>query len=309
MGNVFGGSQQPAGAPLVQPCLLKDLAGVTALLSGGANVAAQDAAGNHALGAAACGGDLQVVELLLQQTGVDAILNLPNGMGLTPVWLAAGYGHLPVLEALLAKGGDPLVPGSTGDTALLAAASKGHANAVGALLDASSNMASVNEGGDTALSVASANGFADVLEKLLSRVEAQRCEAIVNQANSRGIVPIQAASSNGSEECTRLLLDHGADHNARDKNGASAAMVAAFCGNDGALGVLLKHPSCTGLDLEATDEAGATALWTASAGGNAKAAQLLLERGASTEASCGGLTCGQVAAKNGHLPVCSIFGM
>jgi ankyrin repeat protein len=308
MGNIFKGSPQPNEAPLVQACLLKDFAEVTKLLNGGTEVMAQDSAGNHALGAAACGGDIKVVELLLHQGSIDAALNLPNGMGLTPVWLAAGYGHLLVLKALLSKGGDPLIAGSTGDTALLAAASKGHVDIVDALLDAApTNMASMNNGGDTALSVAAANGFPEVLEKLLSRVEAQDCQAIISQPNSRGISPIQAAASNGSEECMRLLLDHSADHNTRDKNGASAAMIAAFCGNEAALKVLLDHPSCTGLDLEATDEAGATSLWTASAGGKAEAVKLLLEKGASKNASCGGIVCAQVAAKNGHAVTAGLF--
>ena len=51
----------------------------------GTDVLQQDAAGNHALGAAACGGDLAVVELLLAQEGIDKALDLKNGMGLTPV--------------------------------------------------------------------------------------------------------------------------------------------------------------------------------------------------------------------------------
>ena len=36
-----------------------------------------------------------VVELLLAHEGIEAALDLPNGMGLTPVWLAAGYGEQP----------------------------------------------------------------------------------------------------------------------------------------------------------------------------------------------------------------------
>ena len=85
MGNAFG-KKEVGEAPLVQPCLLKDKEEVEKLLAQeGTDVLQQDAAGNHALGAAACGGDLAVVELLLAQEGIDKALDLKNGMGLTPV--------------------------------------------------------------------------------------------------------------------------------------------------------------------------------------------------------------------------------
>jgi hypothetical protein len=37
----------------------------------------------------------------------SSVVNLSNQMGCSPTWLAAGYGHLDVLDRLLSVGGDP----------------------------------------------------------------------------------------------------------------------------------------------------------------------------------------------------------
>ena len=147
-------------------------------------------------------------------------------------------------------------------------------------------------------------GFAPVLEILLS---AQAVDEVVSKPNARGIYPLHAAASNGSPECVTLLLVHGAAPDVRDKNGATPAAVAAFCGSTDALKAIIEHANSSGLDKEAVDAAGATMLWTAAAGGHAEAVAYLLEKGCAPEASCGNLTCEAVASRNGHAEVAALF--
>ena len=75
---------------LVKAAFGGDLDELRALLASGADVAAQDAQGNHALGAAACAGHAPLIDALLE---AGAPLELANDIGTTPLWLAAGYGH------------------------------------------------------------------------------------------------------------------------------------------------------------------------------------------------------------------------
>ena len=59
--------------------------------------------GNHALGAASCGGHLELVKALVEK---GAPLELKNQIGTSPLWLAAGYGHADVLDFLIGAGAD-----------------------------------------------------------------------------------------------------------------------------------------------------------------------------------------------------------
>jgi ankyrin repeat protein len=55
--------------------------------------------------------------LIVQQHGLEI-----NLLGATPFWLAASYGDLPIMRALVAAGADPKVPTSDNTTPLMAAA-------------------------------------------------------------------------------------------------------------------------------------------------------------------------------------------
>ena len=82
--------KKKADAALIQAALSGERNQVIAMLKKH-DVAAVDAQGNHVLVAAACGGHLALVKELCE---LDAPLELANGIGTTPLWLAAGYGHL-----------------------------------------------------------------------------------------------------------------------------------------------------------------------------------------------------------------------
>ena len=77
------------------------------------NVDTCDAQGNHPLLAAACGGHLALVTRLVE---LNAPLEQKNSIGTSALWLAAGYGHVHVLDYLIEKGCDLNAPNSTKDT-------------------------------------------------------------------------------------------------------------------------------------------------------------------------------------------------
>ncbi|KXN91738.1 Ankyrin repeat-containing protein P1E11.10 [Leucoagaricus sp. SymC.cos] len=65
---------------------------------------------------AAGDGDLARVTELVESRGLSA--NIPDQYTYTPMHAAASYGHLPVLEYLIARGGDVNVTDDEGDTPL-----------------------------------------------------------------------------------------------------------------------------------------------------------------------------------------------
>eukprot|EP01048_Picozoa_sp_COSAG05_P030949 COSAG05_NODE_11028_length_534_cov_0.951724_1_plen_92_part_01 len=73
---------------LIQAALSGETKNVLAMVKAGTPVEIQDAQGNHALGAACCGGHIELVKALVE---LGAPLELKNQIGTTPLWLASGY--------------------------------------------------------------------------------------------------------------------------------------------------------------------------------------------------------------------------
>jgi ankyrin repeat protein len=88
------------------------------------------------------------------------------------------------------------------------------------------------------------------------------------------------AAQSGSLEAIRVLLDHGADIQAQDKNGRTALYVAAQSGSLEAIRVLLDHST----ERQAQDKDGRTALHMAAQSGSLEAIRVLLDRGADIQA-------------------------
>ncbi|HZW61589.1 MAG TPA: ankyrin repeat domain-containing protein [Candidatus Babeliales bacterium] len=77
----------------------------------------------------------------------------------------------------------------------------------------------------------------------------------------------------------KLLLEHGADINAKDANGYTALMHAITEDDIESAHLLLEY----GADINATDAFGFTALMWAAVGNNTEAVKLLLEKGANAQ--------------------------
>ena len=282
------------------------------------------AGSNTAMHGAVFGGHLEIVQYLHQHAGV-ASLTAPNGLGCTPLWLAAGYDRSDILEYLLQYLPNVsqalLETNSTGDTPLLAAASRGHAKICHRLL--ASATASTNEGDshpascatsmiqttnqnrDSPLAVAIAAGVQD--EILLARL----CDsAIRNLTNTKGITPLLLACEGDHLLAANILLETNEDGdktsilsaNADSSGNCDSPLgVAAFCGSERVLQRLLSQHKELSVSVDPIHpRTGCTPLFLAVRAGHVACARQLLEAGADASISnhrLQGLTPRQAAEK------------
>ena len=163
--------------------------------------------------------NLNDVTRLIQQVDVNGL----NCNGTTPLIMASGNGHLPVVEALLNHGAVvDKARTDNGATPLFMASGNGHLPVVEALLGkgADPNMAITN--GATPLYVASLLGYNLVVKALLGK------GADPNKARTTdGLTPLFIATQYGDLEVVEALLKYGADPNkARTDTGETPIQVA-----------------------------------------------------------------------------------
>ncbi len=131
-------------------------------------------------------------------------------------------------------------------------------------------------GGSTALHHAAAFGTAGMMKSLLA------AGAVVNAKNRRGATPLHWALA--EEGKVRLLLDAGADKDARQADGRSIVYQAASTGNgNGILRLLLER----GANPNTPTANGQTPLMAAAGRGDVEAMRLLLAKQANLHAKSG----------------------
>lgn len=94
-------------------------------------------------------------------------------------------------------------------------------------------------------------------------------------------LPVLRAVQLGRREIVRLLLDHGADPDARDESGQTPLLLAVKRRHREIVGLLLEH----GANVNAEDDCGRRPLLLAAENGDVAVAKLLLEAGADPNAS------------------------
>jgi ankyrin repeat protein len=192
---------------------------------------------------AARAGDVERVRGLLAE-GADA--NVKVGGSRTALGVAAEQGHLAVVQALLAAGADPNARGPMAMTPLMEAARVNHAEVMRALLAA---------GADVLVSLTQIPGSCD---------SALHFAAIAN-----------------AREAARLLVEAGAEVDARDEMQNTPLMLATEAGQFGCAAFFIG----AGADLNATNSYQDTALGMAAREGFEPLVALLLEAGADPRAA------------------------
>ena len=144
----------------------------------------------------------------------------------TPLAQAAARDDLPAIRAVLAAGADANAFDRYGGTALIAAARDGHVAAAEALIAAG------------------------------ARVD-------LRDRRSASWTPLMHAVHKRQTGTARVLLDHGADPNARIGGGVTALIMSAAHGDTETVGLLLER----GADPRARADGGVTALGNAVGGG------------------------------------------
>jgi ankyrin repeat protein len=197
-------------------------------------------------------GDVDLVKKMLDEKRGD--VNGSNGAGYTWLWIAADHGHKAMIELLLSRGADVHTHGDGKNAAVFAAAKRGHKDIVKLLLDKDADVDAVGVDGGTRL--------ADQ-------------------------TPLQVAAS---LEITRILVEHDANVNVRDKHSDQTLLhklVSAASRNQSdnkerrqeyvdLVKLLIAHKA----DVHARDSSGKTPLHLAMHG-NLELTKLLLDAGAS----------------------------
>lgn len=158
-----------------------------------------DSQGNTPLHGAIFSGHLPLVQYLVNDCGAD--ISLKNGMGCSPLWIAAGYGHAHVLRYLIETirarqddEGQGLIcmlreVNNTHDTPLLAAVSKGHVDVSRIILQSANDNDNDNE-----------------LQQ--NAVETAICYEMLCESNKAGDTPLAVCVGSGHDgPLLNLLLD------------------------------------------------------------------------------------------------------
>lgn len=260
-------------------------------------------ASQTAIHAAAAGGHLDAINLLLDSGGnVNNYARTDRSQ--TALHAAAAGGHLDAVTLLLDRGAmvNSSSPNKHGQSPLQAAAAGGHTDTVKRLLDRGAflNWYARTEMGQTALYAAAAGGHLDVIKLLLK--EGANVHSYALTAN--GQLPLHAAAASGHVGAIALLLDRGASVKGYvpTEHGQFALYAAAAGGHCNAIALLLNRGAH--VNLYAPTENGQLALHAAAAGGHCEAIALLLKRGAYVRAfvpTKHGQTALHAAAGGGHL--------
>jgi ankyrin repeat protein len=165
-------------------------------------------------------------------------------------------------------------PTSTAPPAIVKAAQKGNVDAVRSLLESDVDPDAAHQG-LTALHIAVGQGQTEMVELLLEK------GANVDARQQAQATPLHIAASTGNEAIVRLLLAREPEVNAQDHKGRTPLMAAASNGHTEIVHQLLD----AGADANLADEAGATALIQAILFADTELVAALLARGADVNAA------------------------
>src|SRR6185436_3379861 len=164
----------------------------------------------------------------------------------SPVADAAARGDREAVKSLLKSAADVNAAQGDGMTALHWAAMNGDADLAQMLIVAGANIkATTRLGTYTPLYLASQQGHAKVIEALI------KAGADLKAGTPNGTTPLMVAAASGEVDAVRVLVDNGADVNAKDGVREQTPLMYAAASNRPAVIELL---ASKGADLKATNK-------------------------------------------------------
>jgi ankyrin repeat protein len=207
-----------------------DSEAVSRMLDLGANINEKTSKGKTALMLAAAGGFTDTVKLLIER-GAD--VKIRDNYDTTALIAAATSGHPDAAALLMKHGADPTFKDTSGGSALSNATFFGHTKAVVAMLN---NMPELSpEVGNELLMLAAGLGHRKIAAALLEKGVSPNATGIKKRT------ALMAAVAFDKVELVKMLLEQGADINARDEAGATALQVAQDKGSKQEIVELLRN--------------------------------------------------------------------
>jgi ankyrin repeat protein len=150
--------------------------------------------------------------------GID--INIKGFQGFFPVHLIS---QTDVLKYLLEHGANVNQTRNDGVTPLYMSAQHGNLPVVQYLIDSGANINQPKNDGVTPLYMSSGNGHLPVVQYLV-----ENCGANVNQSNNDGFTPLYMSSQNGHLQVVQYLEENGANVNQPPKNGVTPLATAIY---------------------------------------------------------------------------------
>jgi uncharacterized protein len=222
----------------------------TELLNDGASVDARDRLGARPLSHAARFGHVEMVDLLVAR---GAPVDARNLAGATALYFAAEGGHLPAVQRLVERGADVNLTGRSGISPVAAAAYAGSDPIVEILLAHGADERAADETGKPPIVYAAARARLDIVKRLLARnidINARYPHDLTLLMWASG--PDEKVSEADAIKVATYLLDAGAQIDDRDARGRTALMIAAEGGHAELVALLLAR----GADPAIKDRAG-----------------------------------------------------
>ena len=122
---------------------------------------------NTALISASRDGQIEMLEMLMEEEGAD--VNIPNNNGNTPLMIATRNGNTEIARMLIDRGADVNIPDNNGNTPLTWASDRGNIQIVRMLIDRGANVNAKNKWNITPLTWASDRGNIQIVRMLIGR--------------------------------------------------------------------------------------------------------------------------------------------
>lgn len=197
-------------------------------------------------------GDMETTRSVLTENAL--YVDVPDIYGSSVLMTASKLNKLDLVELLLDLGADVEFKNGSGKTSLMVACYHGNLECARALINRGASWLTLDLSGFSALHYAVDGGQVSVVKYALS--DGVPVDTVHSSTLSGWTPLMRLACVSGSAMVGRVLIDHGADINRRDREGKGTLMLAALNGFDELVQVLLDN----GADPLARTEHGKTAL-------------------------------------------------